>query len=231
MIWRTLFLDIVLFLATVLLIGCQQATQTAPPPSPTPLPSDTPQPTATFTPTPKPTDTPTPEPTPPPPITFSFSGTETAGWILSPGKVSNPGEGGNTKDEIDGYLAARAPGDDLISYYVAPSDFHGDWSAYSELSIDLWSLGGPYITPDRTERGDVFLANGDMTAHYPLPYRPPEEWETFVIPLTDNDQWTLAGGVTSLADLLSNVTDLQIRAEYGGGGKPDSSGLDNLVLR
>lgn len=231
MLRRTPPLGIVVSLATALLIGCQQVTPTPPPPSPTPIPSDTQQPTATLTPTPEPTDTPTPEPTLPPPITFSFSGTETEEWIVSPGKVSNPGEGGNTKDEIDGYLAVRAPGDDLISYYVAPSDFHGDWSAYSELSMDLWSLGGPYITPDRAERGDVYLASGEMTAQYPLPYRPPEEWETFVIPLTNSDQWTLAGGATSLADLLVNVTDLQIRAEYGGGGRPDSSGLDNIVLR
>ena len=229
--WRTPLRSIAVSLATVLLIGCQQATPSPPPPSPTSFPSDTPQPTATFTPTPEPTDTPTPEPTPPPPITSSFSGTETEAWIVSPGKVSNPGEGGHSGGEADGHLEVRAPGDNRTSYYIAPPDFHGDWSAYSELSIDLWSSGGPYYTSRHGARGDIYLANGDMTAQRLLPYRPPENWETFIVALTDDEHWIFDGGAASLADVLLNVTEFQIRAEYGRGGERDLSGLDNVVLR
>jgi len=36
------------------------------------------------------------------------------------------------------------------------------------------------------------------------------------------------GGATNLADVLKNVTDLQIWAEFGVGG--DKSGLDNIEL-
>jgi hypothetical protein len=145
--------------------------------------------------------------------------------------VTNPGEGGNSGGEADGHLEVKAPGDNRTSYYIAPPSFHGDWTAYSELSIDLWSSGGPYYTSGHGARGDIYLANGDMTAQHLLPYRPPEEWETFVIALTNGDQWMFGGGATSLADLLPNVTDFQIRAEYGAGGRSDYSGLDNVVLR
>jgi hypothetical protein len=225
---KTPIVVIVASLATMMLIGCQQATPPAPPPSPMPLPTDTPQPTATFTPTPEPTDTPVPTPIP---ITSSFDGADTAGWRVSPGKVTNPGEGGNSGGENDGHLEVKAPGDNRTSYYIAPPNFYGDWTAYSELSVDLWSHGGPDYTSGHGARGDIYLANGNMTAQRLLPYGPPENWETFVVPLTDDEQWTFGGGATSLADVLRNVTDFEIRAEYRRGAERDSSGLDNVGLR
>ena len=76
--------------------------------------------------------------------------------------------------------------------------------------------------------GDIFLASGYATAQRLLSHRPPDQWETFIIPLKDEDEWAFGGGATSLDDVLVNVTDFQIRAEYGEG--VDKSGLDNVEL-
>jgi hypothetical protein len=76
--------------------------------------------------------------------------------------------------------------------------------------------------------GDVFIANGTKTAMLLFPERPPASWKTFDIFLTEDQGWVFGGGATTLSDILINVTDLQIRAEYGVG--MDQSGLDNVEL-
>ena len=77
--------------------------------------------------------------------------------------------------------------------------------------------------------GDVFLANGGLTAQRLFDGRPPEDWKTFEVPLSDDGSWILGGGAQHLTDVLTNVTDFQVRAEYGVGD--DTSGLDNVYLR
>jgi hypothetical protein len=114
------------------------------------------------------------------------------------------------------------------SYYIAPSKYHGDWRLYSELKLDLWSRGGGYFDSGYRIHGDIYIVSGFATAHRFLPQRPPEQWKTFIIPLVDDGQWIFGGGATALTDVLVNVTDFQIRAEYGTGS--DTSGLDNIEL-
>ena len=113
----------------------------------------------------------------------------------------------------------------MTGYFVAPSKFRGDWRGYSELSVALWSSGGDDFTSGYKMYGDIYLVSDGATAQRLLPHRPPEDWETFSVPLSDG--WTL-NGATSLDNVLKNVTDFQIRAEYGVG--EDVCGLDNVEL-
>ncbi len=159
----------------------------------------------------------------------SFDGTSLDLWTVERAILTNPGIGGSLGGQNDGHLRAREGGSAGTGYYIAPPVYHTDWRVFAELRIDLWSAGGNYYTSGFGAHGDIYLANGDLTAQRLLPQRPPETWQTFVIPLVDDGLWTLGIGTMRLEDVLANVTDFQIRAEYGK-DRPDSSGLDNVML-
>ena len=181
-----------------------------------------------FPPPAKPTPTPQPVPTRVPPSS-RFDGTSNDGWAVFGGTLRNPGSDGRGGGANNGFLKAEdSVADGRTSYYVAPSTYLGDWNDYSTLRIDLSSSGGDYYNSGYGIRGDIYLANGSMTALRLLPHRPDSNWETFVIPLDEDGEWVLGGGATSLRDVLDHVTDFEIRAEFGVG--LDTTGLDNVVL-
>lgn len=161
-------------------------------------------------------------------ISSYFDGTDTDGWGIYLSPLENPGSGGYGGGENNGFLKAIPPNDDKTAYYIAPNKFHGDWREYDELRLALWSYGGTYYTTDHSIRGDIYLANDTKTAQLLLQDRPPETWELFSVSLNDSEDWTFDGGAVNLDDVLSNITDFQIRAEYGI--NTDYSGLDNVEL-
>ncbi len=124
-----------------------------------------------------------------------------------------------------GYVHHAAPNDCCFSYYVAPGPFHGDWRDFGGLVFSLRSAGAAFQS--FSPQGDVFLANGSMTAKYIFPFRPATTWEHFSIPLADG-YWVLGGGAGTLDDVLVSVTDFRIRAEFGVG--LDTSALDEVAL-
>lgn len=160
--------------------------------------------------------------------TSTFDGTSTDGWTLHLGTLENPGSGGSGGGADNGYLYAEPPGENRTSYFVAPAAYHGDWREYNTLNFELWSSGGSYYTSGYSMYGDVYLANGARTARLMLGSRPGSSWESFIVWLDESEAWTLGGGATSLEEVLFNVTDFQIRAEYGVGD--DETGLDNVAL-
>lgn len=161
------------------------------------------------------------------PTASYFSGSDLDGWSMYLGTPVNPGSGGSDGSD-DGYLQANPSADSQTSYYVAPDKFHGDWRNVVELRLMLWSSGGTYFTSGYAMYGDIFLANGGQTAQLLLPRRPAPSWDSFTVLFNDTENWVLGGGASSLDAVLSNVTDFQIRAEYGVGA--DSSGLDSVEL-
>ncbi len=68
-----------------------------------------------------------------------------------------------------------------------------------------------------------------MSAQRILDSPPSENWTAFSVLLIDDKQWDL-DGTDDLNNILSNVTDFHIRAEYGAGSGADHSGLDNVRL-
>ena len=162
-------------------------------------------------------------------IESTFDGTNKDGWAVNSATLENPGEGGSGGGDGNGYIKIPPlPSNSVASYYVAPLKYRTEWLNYDQLSFDLFSSGGDYFTGESPNRGDVFLANGSLTAQRLFTDRPAAEWESFVIPLSDDGGWILGGGATSLEQVLRRVTNFQIRAEYGMGA--DTSGLDNVRL-
>jgi hypothetical protein len=157
---------------------------------------------------------------------FDTAGTE--GWSISLGSLNNPGSDGSGGGVGNGYLRAIPLGDSKTSYFVAPITYHGDWSTYTVLRVQLRSTGGTYYRSGYEMYGDIFIANGTKSASFLLPRRPTALWEGFTVSLTEDAGWVFGGGATTLQDIRANVTSFQIRAEYGVGG--DQSALDNVEL-
>ncbi|MCP5373485.1 MAG: hypothetical protein H6907_17285 [Hyphomicrobiales bacterium] len=140
-------------------------------------------------------------------------------WAVNLGKV---------KPAVS-WIEHDAPGDGRTSYYIAPPHYHGDWRPYAQLEFDKKSAGGTYAGPDEYgAAGDVVLRNGTLSARHDLPRDHDGDWHTYTVPLA-TDSWQLGGGAASLDQVLGNVTDFQIRAEYGAG--TDSSGLRKVIRR
>jgi hypothetical protein len=153
------------------------------------------------------------------------AGTES--WTYDLGDLVRMGSGG-PGGATDAWLLGEPNLENDTSYFVAPPKFNGDWTGYDALRLTLQSSGGTYYSSNRGYRGDVYLANGAMTAQYDLGHRPAATWEEFRVPLATSGGWTLGGGATSIADVLSNVTAFHVRGEYGVGG--DDAGLDDVQL-
>jgi RHS repeat-associated protein len=131
----------------------------------------------------------------------------------------------------DGYLWGFSPSDSLNSYFIASAAYHGDWRAYAELRLMLWSRHGTYYDDNghASWRGDIYLANGDKFAHTMLDRDHSADWEAFAIQFGDPARvWTFGGGAASLDEVLQNVTAFHVRAEYGVGNT--YAGLDNVEL-
>jgi hypothetical protein len=162
-------------------------------------------------------------------IESDFDGSGLNLWSYTLGSLENPGSGGaGGGDPGDGYLLGDPNTESATSYFVAPQKFMGDWTGYDSLELALQSSGGSYYTSGHSYRGDVYLANGEMTAQYAFGRRPASSWDRFSVPLEGGGAWTLGGGATSLADVLRNVTEFQVRGEYGVGS--DEAALDDVQL-
>ena len=125
-------------------------------------------------------------------------------------------------------ITVAPPGEGQTSYYIAPASFHGDWRGYAQLSFEKRSWGGDYYGPDEYgARGDVIVSSGPMSARYDIAPDHSTNWRQFTLPLSGAG-WRLSGGARTLGDVLANVTDLRIRAEYGAG--TDYSALRRVSL-
>ena len=123
---------------------------------------------------------------------------------------------------VESHIETSPPSDGSTSMYIAPSRFLGDWSSFSALYFDKRSSGGSYYIPSEK---DVVLKNGNLVARYVIAEHHDDTWHSYTVPLFD-EGWTLEGGADSLLDVLINVTEFHIRAEYGDG--VDRSALANV---
>lgn len=140
-------------------------------------------------------------------------------WIATGG---NPG----------GYLEAvdYAYGD--VWYFVAPSKFLGDKSAYSGGKLDFDLKQSP--TDSQFNDEDIVITGGGKTIVFDTASNPGTDWTHYSVTLDTTSDWRLdklGGTVATQADIdavLANVTALRIRGEFVSGG--DTGGLDNVVL-
>ena len=141
-------------------------------------------------------------------------------WTLDLGEIRYEGE------EVHATPDATPGSSKRPSYFFAPTHYHGDWSGFDAIVFEMESSGGSYL-PAYYENilGDVVLENGNVVATYEIPKHHDGMWHTFRVPL-DSPGWRLYGGATSIAEILKNVTNFKIRAEYGDGF--DQSAIRNV---
>lgn len=144
------------------------------------------------------------------------------GWGVSHGQLDVAG----AAHEGAPALHTAAPGDSRTSYFLAPIELLGDLTSFAGLRFALKTeySGGGYYESGYQYKGDVVLqgANGDTTAYAMISHAPDSDWHYYYVPFQASDDCWSAPEV-SLAELLSNVTGLGIRAEY-------STGTDNTWL-
>ncbi len=151
-------------------------------------------------------------------VVMTDTPTSLSGWTVNYGSLEQMGE----------HVQTSAPGEGKTSYYVAPLHLLGNWANHTKLCFDLKSWGGSYYGPDSYgAEGDVIIKSGNMVARYDLSANHNGNWQSYCIGLNDRN-WTLSDGAQSMSDILGNVTDLRIRAEYGAG--TDHSSLRNVRL-
>ena len=126
--------------------------------------------------------------------------------------------GGNPGGYLQGFETDPQGG---TGYYIAPAKFLGNLSAYAggTLSWDIKVITGTAYFNDV----DLIISGGGSSASWSSNINPVGQgWYHLEVQL---NQATLGG---NLATILSNVTKLQIRGEYIGGG--ETEGLDNVRL-
>jgi len=108
-----------------------------------------------------------------------------------------------------------------VGYFIAPSKFLGNLSAYAggTLTYDFKVIQGTDYFSD----ADVIISNGANSVSWTSNINPVGDgWVTFQVQLNQ------ANFGSNLASVLSNVTKFQIRGEFIGG--PEEEGLDNVLL-
>ena len=120
------------------------------------------------------------------------------------------------------------------TYFLAPAAFLGNQSGAigTSLTFDLKQVFPG--AADQFDAPDVILTGAGLTLAFDLASNPANgSWTSYAVPLTSTG-WhlgTLAGAAPTAAQflgVLSNLTALQIRAEYQTGS--DTGSLDNVVL-
>ena len=125
-------------------------------------------------------------------------------------------------------ITSSPTADGKTSYYIAPSQFLGDLSSSRILTSEKTSWGGDYYGPDAYGAyGDIVIKSGNKTARYDIAKDHSGNWKTYAIPLIESSDWVV-NGASSLNEILENVTEFKIRAEYGAG--TDHSGLRNAEI-
>lgn len=131
----------------------------------------------------------------------------------------------------DGHIAASDT-NNLVTYFGAPAPFRGNILAAlnGTLSFDVRYRGTvDFNFYDVVIRGGGLLLRLDA----PLPAIGPNGWTTLEYTIGPGAGWTTsAGAAATLADfqqVLANVTDLWILAEYTN-GITETADLDNVTL-
>ena len=139
-------------------------------------------------------------------------------WKLDYGKF----EASPTK--VDAFPAT----DGQTSYYLAPQALYGDWRGKKFVAFELKSWGGSYFPSNSAlQYDDIILKNGNKTATFYLGNTHDSGFHYHRV-LFENESWTLEGGAKSIEEILSNVTEFRIRAEYGS--DDDFSILRNVKI-
>jgi fibronectin-binding autotransporter adhesin len=166
----------------------------------------------------------------PSPVISSTFDSSDDGWAMT-GDVASSGyqaTGGNP----GGYFAWVDAATGADSYYQAPAAYLGDVVGYygGTLSYDILDTGGNYTAFDVELIGDghTLQYTSGQDANFPTP----NVWSSASVILTASRFIDTATGTTpsvaEMQDVMSDLTTLEIRAEYVNGA--ESGGLDNVAM-
>ncbi len=163
-------------------------------------------------------------------ITEGFD-TDHAGWsfVADVKEFDWVETGGNP----GGYLEAVDYATGETWYFVAPTKFTGDKSAFSGgvLQFDLKQSE----TGSQFDREDVAISGGGLTIMLDTASNPGTDWTHYSVNLDTLSDWrigSLSGEVATQAQIdtvLGDITALHIRGEFVVG--VDTGGLDNVVMQ
>ena len=133
------------------------------------------------------------------------------GWAGNAASLSILPDGGPDGQAV---LEVFAAGDGVNGYISANPEILLDLTGATGLAVTIRSQTGTYVDPYTFGGvGDVFLRSRGKTASIAFPQRVTEDWQTLIVDFNDPG-WRLGGGATSVADVLSFVTVLNIRGEF-----------------
>ncbi len=126
----------------------------------------------------------------------------------------------------NGYLLLTDGASGAADYFVAPSKFRGNLSAYDAITFDCRSFSGddPDPTHIRLYSGSEYYqwTNTEIVTDS-------GQWERLTASLKDADLWTPGGGATeAFAGFITHITAVQLCADVCGG--TEQMGLDSFSL-
>ncbi|MBP6964503.1 MAG: metallophosphoesterase [Armatimonadetes bacterium] len=132
------------------------------------------------------------------------------------------------KSDADGsgYLLYTDGASGTADYFVAPSKFRGNLSAYDAITFDCRSFSGD--DPDPTH---IRLYSGSQYYQWANTERVTDngQWEQLTASLRDADLWTAGGGATeAFASFITHITAVHLCADVCSG--TEKMGLDNFSL-
>lgn len=108
------------------------------------------------------------------------------------------------------------PSEGATSYFLAPTVVLGDLSKKRAVVFELKSRGGDYYDAGYAYLGDVVLMGAGLTAFSEISHTHDGAWHDYSVPLDPElNCWSVEPA--ALQKILSDVTGLAIRAEYGVG--------------
>lgn len=144
-----------------------------------------------------------------------FDARSTGGWTGYYATLTAPAAGGPSGGA---FLHVFTPGDGTTGYIIAPPGLLGDWRGFGSVSVTMMTGNGPWLDAYTYGGvGDIAITSGSMRASTTFPSRAATVWTRQEIALVDGPDWRFSGGARSLADILANVTDFRIRAEFLSG--------------
>jgi alkaline phosphatase D len=111
-------------------------------------------------------------------------------------------------------------------FFVSPNSWSGNWTRFigSTLRFDLKS----FLESGTGDVHNVRIYSGTNYAAWDYPITPQTEWTHFEVDLTASNFDRISGTAgASFEGIMSNVTALWIRGDYGGN---DRTGLDNVGI-
>jgi hypothetical protein len=148
------------------------------------------------------------------------------GWTIAGNSSVTAPNYNSTGGNPGGFIDCVENTGNAYWFFVSPSSWSGNWTRFigSTLRFDLKS----FLETGTAGVHNVRIYSGTSYAAWDYPITPQTEWTHFEVNLTASNFDRISGTPgTIFESIISNVTALWIRGDYGGN---DRTGLDNVGI-